>query len=554
MLHSEECRRRGLLRLHCDVSMTEADLQVEAEPRRILAEGHSVNRTPADTPRTMHLVRSVGVNTFYQIGAQLAPAVAAIAAIPVLLRHLGPEAYGIVTLFSTALIYFTMLDLGLGRAATRFIAQSLEAGRPEDVRRFFWSSILLLTAAGIVVSICFLFGIPTLVSRYLKISPAFSEAAVESFYLIALTIPLVTLTAGLRGFLEAAERFAFLSIVTAFTGSGMYVLPMLVVLAGGGLVWVAASYVVVRIGLATAFAIGCLRVKDRPSLRPTLDIDSVRKMVSFGGWLSVSNVIGTAMVYGDRFLLGSCVGMIAVTSYSMPLDVIGRMQIIITSFCAVLFPLMSRLDGSDSAHFDKVYRGAIAIVLCFITPLTMATILFSPSLMKLWLHARNTPDSVFAAQVFLAGSIVQAMASISFTALHARGRSDLAAWVHMAEFPIYCGAFYWAATHFGVRGAALTWLGRTILDFVCMVILLRLQERRPVITAELVAAFVSLAVLCTVSLRAANVILFGTVICLLTWLWTWRRLLDSGMRMHLARAISSPTNTFSWIVGANRSH
>src|ERR1043166_2774185 len=82
-------------------------------------------------------VRKVGWNTIYQIGAQVAPAIAAIVAIPLLLRQLGSELFGIVTIFSTALLYFTMLDLGLGRAATRFIAQSMERERWGDLRRYF---------------------------------------------------------------------------------------------------------------------------------------------------------------------------------------------------------------------------------------------------------------------------------------------------------------------------------------------------------------------------------------------------------------------------------
>jgi O-antigen/teichoic acid export membrane protein len=530
-------------------SMTQRNVQLEAEAQRVVNGYSPVNRV-----RTIHLVRSVGINTLYQIGAQLAPAVAAIAAIPILLRHLGPEAYGVVTLFSTALIYFAMLDLGLGRATTRFVAQSTENGCPEDVARYFWSSLLLLTGAGFIVGLCFLLAVPALVLHYLKISPAYSRLAIESFYLISVTIPLVTMTAGLRGFMEAAGRFPFLSAVTACTGAGMYIVPAIVVIAGGGLVSVAASYVALRIAMTTAFAIGCLRVKDRPSLRPTLDWKALQRMVSFGGWLSVSNVIGTAMVYGDRFLLGSFLGMLAVTNYSMPLDVIGRIQIVITSFCAVLFPLLSRLDGADSQRFQPVYRGALAIVLSLITPLAVSAILLSPFLMKFWLREHATPEAVFAAQVFLAGSVVQAMASISFTALHARGRSDLTAWVHMTEFPVYCGVFFWAATHFGVRGAALVWFGRVIVDFACMVFLLKVQERTrglPV-TPELAAILISVLVLITAVLRPANTMLIGTAICLLTWLWTWRMLLDPDIRVRIASAVSSPISTFSWILGANR--
>ena len=102
--------------------MSDSKFHIEDEPRQYFAEGELLPETSTllpETPRpseTARLIRTVGLNTLYQIGAQVAPAIAAIAAIPILLRYLGAEPYGIVTLFSTALIYFTMLDLGLGRA------------------------------------------------------------------------------------------------------------------------------------------------------------------------------------------------------------------------------------------------------------------------------------------------------------------------------------------------------------------------------------------------------------------------------------------------------
>jgi O-antigen/teichoic acid export membrane protein len=262
-------------------------------------------------------------------------------------------------------------------------------------------------------------------------------------------------------------------------------------------------------------------------------------MLSFGGWLSVSNIVGSAMVYGDRFLIGTCVGMAAVASYSMPLDVIGRMQILITSFCAVLFPLMSRLDQSASDQFQTVYRGAMAIGLSVMTPLTVSAVVLAPFLMNLWLRTRNTPDAVFAAQVFLAGAVVQATASIAFTALHARGRSDLAAWMHCAEFPIYFLAFYWATIHYGARGAALTWLGRVIVDFIGMAVLLKVHkwDGRSVMAPELVAAVISVGVLLTAGLSTRNAVVVACITCGLTWLWTWRTLLDQEIHIPLARVI-----------------
>jgi O-antigen/teichoic acid export membrane protein len=485
------------------------------------------------------LIRSVGLNTIYQIGSQVAPAVAALASIPFLLRRLGPDAFGIVTIFSAALIYFMMLDLGLGRAATRFIAQSLEAGQPDDVRRYFWGSIILLTSIGVLVTIASLFAVPMIVSRWLKIPVTYTRAASESFYVLFLTIPILTLISTLRGFLEAWGRFPFISVVTGCSGVALYLLPVVAILMGGGIVAIAVSYALVRVSVCAAFAIGCLATEGRPGLRPIFDFGAVKRMLSFGGWLSVSNVVGNALGYGDRFLLGVCVGMTAVASYGMPLDVISKMQILITSLCAVLFPLLSRVDESGSARFHTVYRGAVATTLSFMTPLAISAVLAAPFLMKHWLGARNTLDTVFIAQVFLAGLVVQAMAAVSYTALHARGRSDFTAWVHLAELPVYCAAFYLAATHFGVRGAVLAWLGRAIVDFSCMAILLGVHSRRPgfTIPPELGAALVPLGVLAIAVLPARQAWIVGAILCTLTWLWTWRTLLDPGMRMPLVRAL-----------------
>src|SRR5260370_14582389 len=113
-------------------------------------------------------------------------------------------------------------------------------------------------------------------------------------------------------------------------------------------------------------------------------------MLSGGGGRSVSNIGGSSMIYCDRFLLGVLVGMAAVTSYGMPLDVIGRLQILITSFCAVLFPLMSRLDESGSAQFQTVYRGAVAISLALMTLLTTAGVVATPVVINICAGDRST--------------------------------------------------------------------------------------------------------------------------------------------------------------------
>lgn len=500
--------------------------------------------TKGHMPGFARAARHVGLNTIYQVGSQTAPAVAALLAIPFLLRHLGPELFGIVTIFSTALLYFTMLDLGLGRAATRFIAQSMESGRSDDLRRYLWGSVLLLLFVGVGVALICLPAVSVVVSHYLKIPLAYSRATSQAFYIICVTVPVVTLTATFRGYLEASGRFLFVSVVAGSAGVGNYAVPVVVILMGGGLVGIAAAFAAVRVAACVAFAGGSLLTKHRPSLRPIFDIIALRRMLSFGGWLSVSNIVGTATIYCDRLLLGTWVGMVAVTSYGLPLDVISRLQIIVTSFCSVLFPVMSRLDESGSPQFQTLYRGAIALAVAVMTPLAALLAVAAPFLMKLWLRQRVTPDSVFAAQVFLAGAVIQSVGSIAWTALHARGRSDLTAWVHLAEFPVYCGAFYFACTRFGVRGAALVWLARVTADFLSMVILFRMKGESGAFRfpAELTTSIVSLVILLIAFLPLKIGESAAAVLCTATWIWVWRVLLNSRVRTQLGRVLLGRRN------------
>ncbi|MNO88047.1 hypothetical protein D3C76_794820 [compost metagenome] len=48
--------------------------------------------------------------------------------------------------------------------------------------------------------------------------------------------------------------------------------------------------------------------------------------------------------------------------------------------------------------------------------------------------------------------------------LHAQGRTRITAIFHLIELPLFVGALYWLIQDFGVIGAAIAWMLRTLLD------------------------------------------------------------------------------------------
>ena len=77
--------------------------------------------------------RLLARNTFWNLLGQGAPLAAAVIAFPPLIRGLGIDRYGVLSLVWTLIGYFSFLDLGLGRALTKLVAERL-GNIPEEER------------------------------------------------------------------------------------------------------------------------------------------------------------------------------------------------------------------------------------------------------------------------------------------------------------------------------------------------------------------------------------------------------------------------------------
>src|SRR5580704_7273074 len=161
------------------------------------------------TNRNVHLTsgRLLARNTIWNLFGQIVPMVVAIVTIPMIIRGMGVERFGVLSLAWVIVGYFGLFDLGIGRALTKFVVDKLAANQEHDIPRLAWTSLLLMLILGVVGTLVILALSPWLVHRMLKIPQALQAETLQGFYLLAASVPIVTTTAGLRGILEALQRF-----------------------------------------------------------------------------------------------------------------------------------------------------------------------------------------------------------------------------------------------------------------------------------------------------------------------------------------------------------
>src|SRR5579863_1869017 len=200
--------------------------------------------------------RLLARNTVWNLLGQLLPMAVGIAAIPLLIRGIGVARFGVLSLAWIIIGYFSLFDLGIGRALTKLLADRIGAHEEQTIPSLAWTSLLLLFLLGLFGGLVTLSISPWLVQRALKIPQSLQTETLHGFFLLAVSIPLVTTTSGLRGILEALQRFRILNLIRIPMGIFSFGGPLLVLPFSTSLVPVIGILVCGRLigGMAHLFA------------------------------------------------------------------------------------------------------------------------------------------------------------------------------------------------------------------------------------------------------------------------------------------------------------
>lgn len=407
-------------------------------------------------------------NMAWNLLGQGAPVLLAVFAIPMLIAGMGTDRFGILTLAWMVIGYFSFFDLGLGRALTKLVADQLGAGRQQEIPDLVWTALALMLILGIVGSVLVSFGSLWLVRQVLNIPITLQDDTLSALYLLAASIPAVISTAGLRGILEAYQRFDLVNAVRIPMGLYTFGGPLLVLPFSQSLYWVVAVLVAGRVIFWVIHLLLCFHVVPILCHKIILRRAVIRPLFTFGSWMTVSNIVGPLMVYLDRFLIGSILSVAAVAYYATPYELATKLWIIPGALVGVLFPAFAASLVQDSERTALLFGRGINYVLLalFIPTLLMVTLAHEG--LQIWLGIEFAQNSTSVLQWLVVGVFINSLAQVPFALVQAAGKPDWTAKLHCAELLLYLPVLWWLIERHGIEGAAIAWVMRVLVDTVLL--------------------------------------------------------------------------------------
>ena len=187
--------------------------------------------------------------------------------------------------------------------------------------------------------------------------------------------------------------------------------------------------------------------------------------------MTVTNVVGPLMIYMDRFLIGSVLGLAAVAYYVTPYEIITKLLVIPGALVGVLFPMFSASLASNRAQATELFSRSVRWLFMALFPIALLATVFASDGLRLWLSDEFSLQGTTVLQWLAAGVLINSLAHIPFAFIQGAGRPDLTAKLHLFELPFYLLLLWFFLHQWGILGAAAAWTLRAGFDAVALFVI-----------------------------------------------------------------------------------
>lgn len=401
------------------------------------------------------------------------PILFAIYAMPIIITKLGQEQFGVLTLVWVIVGYFTLFDFGIARALIKEVSRLLAKHQENEISNIVWTSLTLMVIVGL-----FFGGVLALlspiISSVLQTEEVSGEVVSNIVKMTAASIPIVLISSALRGVVEAHQRFLFIGLMKLIMGCFVFIAPLVVFEFTTSLNALVLTLIFGRVVVFVFYSGYCLKLVVGLT-KFTFCSKSAKYLLSFGGWIMVSSVVGPVLLYLDRFMIAGVVGLSTVAYYTTPFEIVSKALILPVAVITVLFPVFSKPFDKNIKDIKWAYSSGAMFLFILVAPAAILFIIYARELMELWLKGEMGVDAIDfvqksykIAQILMLGIVINSFGHLSQSLIQGYGRPDLTAKLQLIELCFFAVYLWFLVTKYGENGAAIAWLIRVSISTLAL--------------------------------------------------------------------------------------
>ena len=399
--------------------------------------------------------------------------------IPLYIRFLGIESYGLIGVFMILQTTMTILDLGastaLNRELARLSAQQQNAPKMRDAVRTleipYWTLAIL---AGVILYLM----TPFLSTYWLKLNQLPAETATQALRLMSLAVafqfPSSLYGGGLMGLQLQVHYNTILAFMATFRNIGAVLILWLVSpTIQAFFVWQCTAALLHSLLLGLFLWRGLPKATAHSKFRVLVFAQLWRFSAGVGG-ISILAMILTQL---DKIILSKLLSLDQFGYYILASTVASSLPRIAGPIFNALYPRFSQLVIMGNLQdLTLTYHKASQLMSVLVFPLVMIMSLFSQQILLLWTQDTQIAESTsLLLSLLVIGSALNALMHVPYALQLAYGWTTLALYTNLAAVLALAPMIYAMTSLYGPVGAATVWL---FLNTCYIFISLQIMHRR----------------------------------------------------------------------------
>ena len=385
-----------------------------------------------------------------------------LAFIPVYIRYLGMEAWGLVGFMSMLQAWFTLLDMGLTPTLSREMAR-FQAGAhgAQSIRDLLRSLEVIYGGVAVAVVGLVWFIAPWVAEHWLSASQLSATSVAQAIGIMGLVLAARMVEQIYRGAIQGLQRQIWLngaqSVLATLRWAGVI----------GVLAWISPSIKAFFLwqGLVSLLSVVVLARQTYhwlpPGVRPSrFDLAAMVRIRRFAGGMAAATLLALLLTQVDKLLLSKLVSLEDFGYYILAASVAGGLGFLVAPISNAVFPHLTELVAkSEQQALIDTYHRASQWLAAVLIPVALVLAAFAEPLLHVWTGNLSLAQQVAPLLALLAlGTLCNGFMHVPYTMQLANGWTGFALRVNMVAVCFIVPAIVWAVPRYGAIGAAWAWL------------------------------------------------------------------------------------------------
>jgi O-antigen/teichoic acid export membrane protein len=384
-----------------------------------------------------------------------------LAFIPVYIKYLGIESFGLIGFFAMMQAWLALLDFGMTPTINREMARYTAGGHTtESINNLLRSLEIICVSIGFLIVLIVWLTSNWIANIWLNVNRLPLDQVASAISLIGLVVALRFWEGLYRSAIIGLQKQVWLNIILSISATlrwaGAALVVWIVPEINAYFLW--HGFVSVATIISFIFALKIWIPKTHEPAH--FSLVAIKNVWAFAKGMLLTTILASGLTQIDKLLLSKIISLESFGYYTLAGTVVAVLYQVVIPITQAYYPKMTEQATRDDINqLTATYHQASQLVTVFLVSISFLVILFSTELLELWTgDVKLVSATAPLLSVLAIGTMLNGLMYMPYMLQLAYGWSSFAVRVNSVAILFLAPTILWITPKYGAIGAAWCWV------------------------------------------------------------------------------------------------